>query len=112
MEPIAKELQEYLAIDGKCPFRDWLESLKNVKARAIIRVRLNRFRIGNFGDCKSVGEGVYELRIDFGPGYRVYFGQDGNILIILLCGGTKRGQNRDIKKAKIYWQDYLRRKHG
>jgi len=80
MEITSKELREYLTFDGKCPFGDWLESLKDVKARAIIRVRLNRLRIGNFGDCKFIGEGVYELKIDFGSGYRVYFGQDGNIL--------------------------------
>ena len=69
--------------------------------------RLNRIRLGNFGDCKSVGSGVEELRIDFGPGYRVYYGRDGVLVVILLCGGSKRAQDRDILKAKGYWGKYL-----
>jgi putative addiction module killer protein len=80
-----------------------------LEARARIRVRLNRIRLGNFGDCKAVAEGVMELRMDFGPGYRVYFGQDGDVLVILLCGGDKRTQMRDIVTAKQYWQSYKRR---
>ncbi len=105
------ELREYLTRKGKSPFADWLISLRDVKARAIIRVRLDRLRLGNWGDCKSVGAGVQELRVDFGPGYRVYFGQDGDILVLLLCGGTKKSQPKDIQKAKEYWQDYQERKN-
>ena len=86
------EIQEYLTQNGKCPFDEWLRSLKDVKARALIRVRINRLILGNFGDCKSVGDGVSELRINFGPGYRIYFGRDGLILIILLCAGSKSSQ--------------------
>ncbi|MBI3533865.1 MAG: type II toxin-antitoxin system RelE/ParE family toxin, partial [Deltaproteobacteria bacterium] len=80
---------EYETETGKCPFRDWLEGLKDYVARAIIRKRLNRIRTGNMGDKKPVGDGVFELRVDFGPGYRVYFGEDGLKIVVLLCGGDK-----------------------
>lgn len=110
MDNIPKEIKEYLTEDGESPFRKWLKSLKDVNARARIRVRLNRIRIGNLGDCKSVGSGVYELRIDYGPGYRVYFGQDGDEIIILLYGGDKKRQQKDIQNAINYWQDYKRRR--
>ncbi|MBD3376620.1 type II toxin-antitoxin system RelE/ParE family toxin [candidate division KSB1 bacterium] len=105
------ELQEYLSVDGKCPFEDWFGSLKDIKTRAVIRARLNRIILGNLGDCKSVGKGVFEFRINYGPGYRIYFGKDGLRLIILLCGGSKSSQNRDIRQAKSYWADYCRRKN-
>lgn len=110
MEPHEQELREYVRANGKNPFRDWFHSLKDVDARARIRVRLNRIRMGNFGDSKSVGEGVHELRLTFGPGYRVYFGKDGPDIVLLLCGGTKREQSMDIRTAQEYWQDYRRRK--
>lgn len=92
--------------EGKCPFSDWLLNLKDSKGRAVIRARLERVRLGNFGDCKSIGDGVNELRVAFGPGYRVYFGQDGTKLIVLLCGGDKSTQKRDIAKAKLLWMEY------
>lgn len=101
-----RELREYLTETGHNPFRDWIEGLRDAQARARIRIRLNRIRLGNLGDCKPVGEGVLELRLDFGPGYRVYVGQDGDVLVILLCGGDKRTQARDIRKAKEFWQSY------
>ena len=104
-----KELREYLLPNGRSPFGDWLLSLKDGKTRARIRVRLDRLKLGNPGDCKSVNEGVQELRLDFGPGYRVYFGQDGESLILLLCGGTKRTQRSDITLAHEHWRDYKRR---
>ncbi len=100
------EIRYYLAGSGKRPFIDWLESLKDIRARAIIKARLDRIQIGNFGDYKPVGEGVYELRIDYGPGYRVYFGKEGNKVILLLLGGSKKTQERDIAKAKEYWLEY------
>ena len=109
METQEWEIREYLRIDGKCPFRNWLRSLKDVNARARIRVRINRIRLGNFGDCKSVGSGVSEFRIDYGPGYRVYYGRVGEKLDLLLCGGSKKNQEKDIKLAKEYWFDYKRR---
>jgi putative addiction module killer protein len=104
-----RELREHLTETGQNPFREWLFSLRDLQARARIRVRLNRVRLGNLGDCKPVGEGVMELRLDFGPGYRVYLGQDGDVLIVLLCGGDKQTQARDIAAAKQYWHSYKRR---
>jgi putative addiction module killer protein len=88
-------------------FSDWLASLKDARAVGIVRARLNRIRLGNFGDCKSVGGGVEELRIDFGPGYRVYYGREGSLVVILLCGGSKGTQGRDILRAQRYWKEYL-----
>jgi putative addiction module killer protein len=110
METRNKELREYLTKKGNSPFGEWLNSLKDIKARAKLRVRLDRLKLGNLGDCKSLGSGVKELRIDFGPGYRIYFGQDGDVIILLLCGGTKKFQTKDIRRAKEYWQDYKERK--
>jgi putative addiction module killer protein len=89
------------------PFSDWLDSLRDAQAAGIVRARLNRIRLGNFGDCKSVGGGVEELRIDFGPGYRVYYGREGSFVVILLCGGDKRSQARDILTAQKRWKEYL-----
>ena len=104
------QLLEYLTKDKKNPFRKWLEGLRDRQARAKIRVRLNRIRLGNFGDSESVGGGVNELRIPYGPGYRVYFGRKDNTVVILLLGGDKKTQSKDIALAKRYWDDYLRRK--
>lgn len=103
------ELLEYLTEKGQNPFREWLEGLRDQQTRARIRVRLNRIRLGNFGDCKSVGGGVSELRIPHGPGYRVYFGRKGDTVVILLYGGDKSTQSKDIAIAQTYWNDYLRR---
>ena len=103
------ELQEYQTEDGRSPFSDWLRNLKDRSARVRIRVRLDRLSLGNFGDCKALGSGLHELRIDLGPGYRVYFGRVGNRIVLLLCGGSKRSQTRDIDRAQSYWFDYQRR---
>ena len=89
------------------PFSAWLASLKDARAIGIVRARLNRIRLGNFGDYKPVGGGVEELRIDFGPGYRVYYGRDGSSVVILLCAGDKRTQARDILASQKYWKEYL-----
>jgi putative addiction module killer protein len=110
METVPKEVVYYSTKEGKLPFRDWFFGLRDADARARITVRLNRLALGLMGDWKSVQEGVYELRVDYGPGYRVYFGQDGPKVVLLLCGGDKRTQDRDIRSAKKYWQDYLGRK--
>lgn len=91
---------------------EWSESLKDRGALQRIFARLARIRSGNFGDAKSVGEGVVELRIMYGPGYRVYFGRDGVDLIVLLCGGDKSSQSDDITEAKVHWSDYKRRKEN
>jgi putative addiction module killer protein len=102
------QLEIFLYREGRStPFLEWLRSLKDGRAVGIVRARLNRIRLGNFGDCKSVGGGVYELRIDFGPGYRVYYGREGSLVVVLLCGGNKRTQARDIVTAQAYWREYL-----
>jgi putative addiction module killer protein len=95
-----------LSRGGTAPFSDWLASLKDGRTVGIVRARLNRIRLGNFGDCKSVGGGVEEPRIDFGPGYRIYFGREGSLVVILLCGGSKGTQRRDILRAQKYWKEY------
>ncbi len=101
-----KEIVAFRATDGRVPFEEWLDDLNDKKAVARILARLARVRQGNLGDCKPVGEGVSELRVDYGPGYRVYFGQDGQTLVVLLCGGDKRTQDRDIRLAKQRWREY------
>lgn len=80
-----------------------------MRGRAQIEIRLRRVLAGNFGDCKPVGEGVSELRVDVGTGYRIYYGRHGQALVILLCGGDKSSQQADIKRAKEYWSDWKRR---
>ncbi|MBK1725265.1 addiction module protein [Thiocystis violacea] len=105
------EVAQYETEAGESPFAAWFEGLE-ARAAAKVRTALARIETGNFGDVKPVGEGVSERRIDFGPGYRVYFGQDGQKLVILLVGGTKKRQQRDIDQAKTYWHDYKHRKKG
>ena len=106
------EIREYLTTDGHLPFVEWLRGLRDRQARARIMVRLNRLRLGNFGDCKSVGDGVFELRMMCGPGYRVYFGRDGESVVLLLCGGDKNTRQKDVELAKRYWRDYRARNDG
>ena len=101
-----REIQYYHAPNGKNPFTEWLESIRDKSTQNRIDKRLERLEDGNFGDCKSVGDGVFELRLRFGSGYRIYFGQIDNTLVLLLCGGDKASQARDIKRAKIYWREY------
>ncbi len=112
METTPKEAYLYRSQSGRCPFEAWLDSLKDRKGRAKIRARIARARAGNLGKCDSVGEGVLGLKIDFGPGYRVYFGEVGHAIVILLCGGDKSSQVKDIKAAHDYWTDYWRRPHA
>ena len=99
-------IEIYVTEHGRKPFTEWLHRIKDVKTRATIRARLNRIRLGNFGDCHSVGDGVHEFRIDYGPGYRIYHGRLDAKVILLLCAGTKRSQQKDIEKAKLYWRKY------
>ena len=101
-------LKEYETPDGKVPYLDWLHALKDSRTRAIIRNRVDRLEEGNPGNWNSVGGGVYELKIYFGPGYRVYFGEDGPVLVVLLCGGDKKTQKKDIQTAQKYWEQYRR----
>jgi putative addiction module killer protein len=106
------EIRLYLTTDGKAPFAEWLYKLRDRKARARIRVQLDRITLGNPGDYKSLGAGLFELRIHYGPGYRIYFGLKRGHLVLLLCGGDKSSQPADVKLAKEYWQDYRSRKDG
>jgi len=103
------DVVQYETENGDCPFAAWFDRL-DARAAAKIGAAVARIEAGNFGDVKPVGEGISERRLDFGPGYRMYFGQDGPKLVILLVGGTKRRQQRDIDQAKAYWDDYKRRK--
>ena len=103
-----REIRVYQTSSGREPFNEWLNAIRDTETQARIRARLERLEDGNLGDCQSVGEGVFELRIHFGSGYRVYFGQIDNTIILLLCGGDKSSQRRDIERAKIYWLEYKR----
>ncbi len=108
MEATPKNLIEYETTNGKRPIQEWLMDLDRTVA-ARIRLRLRRLALGNSGDTKPVGDGVSELRIFFGAGYRVYFAQQGEAIIVLLCGGDKSSQPNDIETAKSYWADFKRR---
>ena len=103
------EIREYIDTKGRSPYARWFNRL-NAPAAAKVATALVRMEQGNLSSVKGVGSGVFESRIDFGPGYRVYFGKDGNVLIILLGGGTKKRQQQDIDTAKDLWRDYKRRK--
>lgn len=107
MPTTPKTVIVYRNAAGVEPFTDWLHSLRDGQTRRRILQRLFRLESGNFGDCKPVGDGVNELRFFFGPGYRVYFGEDRDTLVILLCGGDKSSQPRDIRQAQAYWKEYL-----
>lgn len=103
------EIREFLSTGGESPFATWFEAL-DAPAAAKVAVALTRMELGNLSNVKGVGAGVQEYRIDWGPGYRIYFGRDGETLVILLCGGTKRRQDDDIAAAQARWQEYKRRK--
>lgn len=100
------ELRRYVTQAGKEPFGRWLSSLRDRTLRARIETRLTRLAYGHFGDCKPLREGVWELRIDAGPGIRVYYGLVGKVCVLLLTGGDKGTQARDIERAVQYWNDY------
>jgi putative addiction module killer protein len=109
---MALTVREYLTADGTSPFRAWLDAL-TVSVRARIQARVLRFEMGNLGDHKIVGRGVWEARLMFGSGYRIYFGKDGASVIVLLVGGDKGSQAKDISRAQGLWGDYLEaRRHG
>lgn len=102
------DIEIYETQNGKSPYLQW-ESKLSRTIRAILTTRLARIRVGNFGDCKSIQgvKGMYELRVHISPGYRIYFGKDEDKIILLLLGGTKGSQKKDIQKSHEYWQDYL-----
>lgn len=103
------ELLHYLTHDGRDLYQTWLDALRDRRARVAIDRRVERMIRGNFGDHKFCREGVWELRIDIGPGYRVYYAQAGQAVVILLCGGDKDSQSSDIDRAVSYWCDWQTR---
>jgi putative addiction module killer protein len=102
-------VREYLDRQGRSPYKAWFDRL-NAQAAAKVATALTRLSLGNMSNVKGVGSGVFELRVDFGPGYRIYFGKDGEHLVILVGGGTKQRQQRDVNAAIASWEDYKRRK--
>jgi putative addiction module killer protein len=102
-------IREYLDLNGRSPYAKWFNRL-NASAAAKVATAVIRMEQGNFSTSKGVGNGVFECRIDFGPGYRIYFGKDGDNLVILLGGGSKKRQQKDIDLAKVLWKEYKRRK--
>lgn len=109
-EPVSFRVLQYQTADHRRPFEEWLDRrVAGARTYAAIQSRMDRIARGVLGDWKSVGNGVFELRIDYGPGYRIYFGRDGQSVVVLLCGGDKSTQERDIKAAKGYWRDYEKR---
>jgi putative addiction module killer protein len=100
------EIRHYVSRAGIDVFDDWLSQLADTRAQAKIASRINRLAAGNFGDCKPLRQGVCELRIDWGPGYRVYYATLGRVCVLLLCGGDKRKQSSDIERALEYFRDY------
>jgi putative addiction module killer protein len=107
---IPKLVRIYITKEGKKPFLEWLQRLRDRRAKQKVQLRIDRLRLGNLGHAKSVGDGVQELKIDYGPGYRLYVGLEGKQIIILLLGGDKSSQHEDIKKAKKYWTDFKEQK--
>jgi putative addiction module killer protein len=103
------EAHRYATAAGVDVFAQWFAALADRQAQARIRSRIDRIQRGLFGDCEPVGEGVWELRVDWGPGYRVYYARAGEVVLLLLCGGDKRTQDADINRAKGYWRDYKER---
>ena len=103
-------IEMYVTRTGSVPFEEWLLRLRDARARARIRARLARVQLGNLGDAHAVGGGVWELRIDYGPGYRVYYAQSGPATLLLLCGGDKTTQAADIRQAQTYWTEYQERR--
>ena len=104
-----KQVVVFADKNGHEPFTEWLEALRDLKGKQRLQARLRRLEQGLYGDCEPVGEGVFELRMFFGPGYRVYFGEEANNIVILLCGGDKSTQKRDIDDAKAHWKEYRER---
>lgn len=99
----AYSIKYYKDIRGKSPFLEWLENLNDLRGRAKIKIYVDRLEKGNFGNSRSLGGGLHELKINFGPGYRVYYGLMEQHLILILCGGSKQSQSKDIEKARNYW---------
>lgn len=108
MEARERRVLSYKSAGGRFPYREWRDNIEDEDTEVAVDVRITRISAGNFGDSRPVGDGVFESRIDFGPGYRIYYGIDGDE-VILLCGGDKSTQDADIARAKEHWKDYKRR---
>ncbi len=108
MEARERRVLSYKDASGRLPYSEWRDSLHDEDTEVDVDVRITRLSAGNFGDSRPVGDGVFESRIDFGPGFRIYYGMDGDE-VILLCGGDKSSQRADIVRAKEHWKDYKRR---
>ncbi len=106
-----RTIDTYQRPNGTIPFTDWFNSIRDKKVKERIQARVDSVEIGNLGKYRSVGDGVWELKLDFGPGYRIYYGEVDNTIVLLLCGGDKSSQNRDINLAKNYWKDYKERQN-
>lgn len=109
MDIVEREIRFYQTSDGRVPFQEWRNTLEDPRARNVVRARLARLQTGNLGDCKPIDRGVFELRIFYGPGYRIYFGHLSNRTLLILNAGDKDSQARDIQKAFASWADYWRR---
>ena len=103
------EIAHYITEDGTDLYQEWVDTLRDTRAKVAVLRRVDRAALGNFGDHKSCRDGVSEMRVDVGPGYRVYYFQHGKTLVVLLCGGDKRSQDADISRAVAYRTDFLRR---
>lgn len=113
METYPFTIEYHITDNNRKPFKEWLDGLKDIAARSKIRIRLDRVRLGNLGNNRSIGDGVCELKVDYGPGYRVYYALDGKAILLLLLGGDKSTQDKDIALAKEFLADHKRRvKHG
>jgi putative addiction module killer protein len=110
MEVKRRQVERYKDAKGRSLIDEWTSRLSDRQARTRIRIRLLRLAAGNPGDSKALGGALYELRLHFGPGYRVYYGEDGPTLVLLLCGGDKASQKTDLSMARLCWSDYLERK--
>lgn len=103
------QIEHYITAGGADVFNDWIDSVRDQRAIAKVLTRIDRLALGNFGDYRALDGGVFELRVDEGPGYRVYAARVGKVVVLLLCGGDKKSQAKDIENAKAYLQDYKER---
>ncbi len=108
---IRYEIRTLQLDSGECPFEAWLSKLKDVKSKGIVRTRIDRIALGLFGDSRDLKGNLWELKIDFGPGYRVYYGRDAYRIVLLIIGGDKSSQKKDILMARKYWFKFLEEKH-
>jgi putative addiction module killer protein len=109
MRDMKNTINEYIDDSGKSLYADWLKDLRDAKAKAKVMMQVDKMELGLFGDVEPIGEGLSELRLHYGPGYRVYYGKEGQQVFLLLCGGDKSTQSKDIKKAKECWKNHKRR---